>query len=309
MRIGDKVRKVSGYPFAGTLVTLYDDDKKCAVKHADGWEHIFRVDQVVPDLPEFQYLDLLRDCLNNGVAREYRNGVRRSLFGRQIRFDLERGFPLLTTKRVFWRGVAAELLWFIDGDTNARTLQDQGVRIWDEWAAEDGALGPVYGAQWRDFGGVDQLLNVIRSIRADPTGTRHIVSAWNPVDLPDMALPPCHMMYQFYVTANGRLCCNMYMRSADIFLGVPFNIASYALLLQLVARECNLTAGELVISFGDVHLYDNHVDAATEQLQRQPTTPPRIFVTGDDDIFNITIDDIVLHGYTPAKTIKAEVSR
>lgn len=260
-------------------------------------------------MSEHQYLQLLSDVYERGEAREYRNGVRHSLFGRQIYFNLQEGFPLLTTKRVWFKGIAAELLWFLSGSTNAKVLEDQGVNIWKEWGDPvTRELGPVYGSQWRNFNGVDQITKVIDSIENDPYGTRHVVSAWNPAEVSDMALPPCHAFFQFYVSKNGGLSCHLYQRSADIFLGVPFNIASYALLTHLVARECHLNVNELIISFGDVHLYDNHKDAAKEQLRRRPGSMPVIGFRTDKDIFNISIDDIELLGYYPASKIEAEVS-
>ncbi|WP_156799801.1 thymidylate synthase [Novosphingobium resinovorum] len=275
--------------------------------------------------PENQYLDLLRDCLENGEKREGRNGVTYGLFGRQIRFDLSQGFPLLTTKRVHWKAIVVELLWFLRGDTNVKFLHDHGVTIWDEWADEDGNLGPVYGKQWRSWIGIkmdtwdavciDQIANVIDGLKRDPYGRRHIVTAWNPAEIDDMALPPCHCLFQFFV-ANGKLSCQLYQRSADVFLGVPFNIASYALLTHLIAREVGLKVGEFVHTFGDVHLYGNHVDQAREQLSREPRAFPTLNIArclnekgwwgpvpGDLSPIDITLDD-----YNPHPSIKAEVS-
>lgn len=270
-------------------------------------------------MTEKSYLNLLQKCLGNGEKRETRSGPVRSLFGEQIRFDLGKGFPLLTTKRVHWKSVAVELQWFLRGDTNVKYLHDHGVTIWDEWQREGGDLGPVYGAQWRGFGaycrdglehfgGTDQIVNVIEAIKSEPYSRRHIVTAWNPAEIDDMALPPCHMIFQFHVSNDGKLSCHLNQRSADIFLGVPFNIASYALLTHLVARECNLDAGELIISFGDVHLYENHVPQAVEQLSRMPKSFPTLNINGDAGIFDIAYDDLEIVGYNPHPAIKADVS-
>lgn len=312
IEVGDKVRKHKGLPFSGVVTMVNPVDEKCSVRHKDGWEHIHRNRQLVPDYPEYQYLDLLRDCLMNGTYREGRNGGTYGLFGRQIRFDLKEGFPLLTTKRIFTKGVVAELLWFIDGDTNARTLQEQGVHIWDEWADESGQLGPIYGRQWRRWEGhlghIDQLSNVIDGLMEDPYGRRHIVSAWNPADLPYMALPPCHCLFQFFV-ADGKLSCQLYQRSADVFLGVPFNIASYALLTHLVAREVDLEVGEFVHTFGDVHLYANHAEQAREQLSRKPRPFPKLVIDKEaGGIFHLVPANIRFEDYDPYPAIKAEVS-
>lgn len=257
-------------------------------------------------MEEDQYLHLLRDCLKNGVHREGRNGGTYGLFGRQIRFDLSKGFPLLTTKKVHFKSIATELLWFLRGDTNIKYLKDHGVSIWDEWADENGELGPVYGKQWRDFEGVDQIKNVIEGLKNDPYGRRHIVTAWNPPQIPEMKLPPCHCLFQFFVS-NGKLSCQLYQRSADVFLGVPFNIASYALLTHLVAREAGLLVGEFVHTFGDVHLYANHVEQAREQLSREPRPFP-ILTVADGSIFDMEPEDFGLFSYTPHPAIKAEVS-
>lgn len=326
---GDKVRKISGYPFVGTVVSVHPDDPKCCVRHADGWEHIFSDTQLALDHPEYQYLDLLNECRTKGVYREGRNGGTYGLFGRQIRFDLSKGFPLLTTKKVHWKSVVVELLWFLRGDTNVKYLHDHGVTIWDEWADLYGDLGPVYGAQWRSWpvdvhynsaeGGyvaenyVDQIQNLIDGLRTDPHGRRHIVTAWNPAQIDDMALPPCHCLFQFFVS-DGKLSCQLYQRSADVFLGVPFNIASYALLTHLVAREVGLEVGEFVHTFGDVHLYANHVEQAIEQCSRRPVPFPTLrFDTCDDNKSildgSYQWEDLKLVDYNPHPAIKAEVSK
>lgn len=312
---GDKVRKTSGYPFQGTVVSVHPEDPKCCVRHADGWEHIFNDSQLALDHPEYQYLDLLNECRTAGVYREGRNGGTYGLFGRQIRFDLSKGFPSLTTKRVHWKSVAVEVLWFLRGDTNVKYLQDHGVTIWDEWADEDGELGPVYGAQWRrwetDHEPIDQIRNLIDGLRKDPHGRRHIVTAWNPAEIDNMALPPCHCLFQFFVS-DGKLSCRLDQRSADIFLGSPFNIASYALLTHLVAREVGLGVGDFVYQLGDVHLYHNHVEQAIEQCSRTPVAFPTLKINGEgqsvlDDTYKWT--DFELADYHPAPAIKAEVSK
>jgi thymidylate synthase len=261
--------------------------------------------------PERQYLDLLADCLHKGSYREGRNGGTYGLFGRQIRFNLQHGFPLLTTKRVHFKSILVELLWFLRGDTNIKFLKDHGVSIWDEWADENGELGPVYGKQWRDWGGIDQIQNLIDGLKTDPYARRHIVTAWNPAEIADMALPPCHCLFQFFVS-DGKLSCQLYQRSADVFLGVPFNIASYALLTHLIAREVGLAVGDFVHTFGDVHLYANHVEQAREQLTRQPRPFPSLSFLGDsgfdNPLFELTPNDIGIEGYDPHPSIKAEVS-
>ena len=275
--------------------------------------------------PEQQYLDLLRDCLDNGVYREGRNGGTFGLFGRQIRFDLSKGFPLLTTKRVHWKAIVVELLWFLRGDTNIKFLHDHGVTIWDEWANSDGELGPVYGKQWRSWAGpsdleshifgetvikhIDQIASVIASLKADPHGRRHIVTAWNPAEIEDMALPPCHCLFQFFV-ADDKLSCQLYQRSADVFLGVPFNIASYALLTHLIAMEVGLEVGDFVHTFGDVHLYANHVDQAHEQLSREPRAMPFLHIARHavDDISEYPPHAFVVCDYDPHPPIAAQVS-
>jgi len=233
------------------------------------------------------------------------------VFGRQIRFDLAAGFPMLTTKNVWWKGVVAELLWILSGSTNIKPLVDQDVHIWDEWADENGELGPVYGAQWRNaYPGIDQIAQLIENLRKKPNDRGHVVTAWSPLDLPNMALRPCHCLFQFYVD-DGKLSCQLYQRSADIFLGVPFNIASYALLTHLIAREVGLEVGEFVHTFGDLHLYANHVEQAKEQLSRCPRPFPLLNLPirkNHVDIFEIGALAIELVDYNPHPTIKAKVS-
>jgi thymidylate synthase len=263
--------------------------------------------------PERQYLDLLADILANGVRREDRTGTGTlGVFGRQMRFDLAAGFPLLTTKKLHFKSIALELLWFLRGDTNVRWLQERGVSIWNEWADADGELGPVYGKQWRSWAApdgrsIDQMANVVRSIRDNPASRRHIVSAWNPAEVEDMALPPCHCLFQFFV-AEGRLSCQLYQRSADVFLGVPFNIASYALLTLMMAEVTGLQPGEFVHSFGDAHLYLNHVEQAGRQLKRQPLPFPRLTLAKKRDLFGFEYEDFRLEGYTPHPAIKAPIA-
>ena len=297
------------------------------------------------------YLNLLDHVLQQGTIKGDRTGTgTRSVFGYQMRFNLQEGFPLLTTKRVHWKSVVHELLWFVRGDTNLQYLVKNGVRIWNEWpfqhylkenglqerypkysaewktemtsfvdriktdddfAAEWGELGPVYGRQWRNFSGVDQLAEVIQNLKSNPDSRRHIVTAWNPPDIPEMAkagLPPCHTLFQFYV-AEGKLSCQLYQRSADIFLGVPFNIATYSLLVHLVARECGYEVGDFVHTLGDAHLYSNHVEQAKLQLSRTPTASPTLSFKEDaPGIFEIGYGDIVLHDYQPQPSIKAPVA-
>jgi thymidylate synthase len=261
-----------------------------------------------------QYLQLLGDVLANGVDRPDRTGTgTRSLFGYQLRFDLGDGFPLLTTKKLHIRSIIYELLWFLRGETNIGYLKEHGVRIWDEWADENGDLGPVYGSQWRSWpdgkgGTIDQIANVVQSIRTKPDSRRHIVAAWNPAEIEDMALPPCHCLFQFYV-AEGKLSCQLYQRSADVFLGVPFNIASYALLTHMMAQVTGLAPGEFIHSFGDVHLYHNHFEQAREQLSRAPRPLPTLKINpGRRDIFGFQFEDFEIVGYDPHPHIKAEVA-
>ena len=259
------------------------------------------------------YLQLLDEVLNHGLDREDRTGVgTRSLFGRQIRFDLSEGFPLLTTKKVHLRSILYELLWFLKGDTNVAWLNENGVTIWDEWADEHGNLGPVYGKQWRswqapDHATIDQIAWVENEIRQNPNSRRLIVSAWNPADVNQMALPPCHLLFQFYVAA-GRLSCQLYQRSGDIFLGVPFNIASYALLTMMMAKVTGLKPGEFVHTFGDLHLYRNHVDQAREQLSRHPRPLPQMQLVQRSAMDQFEFEDFSLIDYDPHPPIKAPVA-
>ncbi len=260
------------------------------------------------------YLDLLQHILDHGAVKDDRTGTGTlSVFGHQMRIDLRDGFPLLTTKKLHLRSIIHELLWFLTGDTNLRYLHDNRVTIWDEWADADGNLGPVYGAQWRswptaDGGHVDQIAGLIDAIRSNPDSRRHIVSAWNVADLDKMALPPCHALFQFWV-ADGGLSCQLYQRSADVFLGVPFNIASYALLTMMVARSCGLEPREFIHTFGDVHLYRNHIDQARLQLERQPRPLPTMILNREvTSIFDFRFDDFELTGYDPHPHIKAPIA-
>lgn len=284
-----------------------------------------------------QYLDLLQDVLLNGTQTDDRTGTGTiSVFGRQLRFNLAEGFPLVTTKKVFWKGIVAELLWMIDGDTNINALIEQNVHIWDEWADQNGDLGPVYGAQWRKWNKfmlakykidpqsddykydiinrhIDQLAEVINSIKTNPTSRRHIVTAWNPADLDEMALPPCHCFFQFHVR-DKYLDLQLYQRSADLFLGVPFNIASYALLLMMVARECKLIPGEFIHTFGDAHIYLNHIDQVKQQILRTPLPLPQVHIDNCTwsgtplSFFDIKAENIHLLNYHSYPAIKGEVS-
>lgn len=261
-----------------------------------------------------QYLELLNRILNEGTRKSDRTGTGTlSVFGHQMRFDMAKGFPLLTTKKLHLKSIIYELLWFLRGDTNVKYLHDHGVRIWDEWADENGELGPIYGHEWRSWpdyqgGTIDQIANVVDQIRRTPDSRRMIVSAWNVAEVDSMALPPCHTMFQFYV-AEGRLSLQLYQRSADTFLGVPFNIASYALLLQMMAQVTGLQPGEFIHTTGDTHLYLNHLDQARLQLTRTPRKLPRMVINPDvKSIFDFTYEDFRLEGYDPWPHIKAEVS-
>ena len=261
-----------------------------------------------------QYLDLLRHIRANGVMKEDRTGTgTQSVFGYQMRFDLSEGFPLLTTKKVHLKSIIYELLWFIAGDTNVKYLQDHGVTIWDEWADENGDLGPVYGHQWRswptpDGRTIDQISMVIDTIRRNPDSRRMLVTAWNPAEVDKMALPPCHCLFQFYV-ADGKLSCQLYQRSADVFLGVPFNIASYALLTLMIAQVCGLEPGEFVHTTGDTHIYRNHFEQVATQLSREPRPLPRMRLNPDvKSLFDFTYEDFTLEGYDPWPAIKAPVA-
>lgn len=260
-----------------------------------------------------QYLQLMKHVLEKGVKKEDRTGTGTlSVFGYQMRFDLSEGFPLITTKKLHLKSIIHELLWFLNGDTNIGYLNNHGVSIWDEWADENGALGPVYGAQWRSWNHngvtIDQISQLIDQIKHNPDSRRHLVSAWNVGDLPRMALPPCHIIFQFYV-ADQKLSCQLYQRSADIFLGVPFNIASYSLLTMMVAQVCDLQPGEFIHTFGDAHLYTNHTDQARLQLSRSPHPLPVMKINPNvKDIFSFTFDDFTLQGYQAHPHIKARVA-
>ena len=261
-----------------------------------------------------QYLELLKHVLDNGTTKEDRTGTgTKSVFGYQMRFDLSKGFPLLTTKKLHLKSIIHELLWFLKGDTNIKYLQDNGVRIWNEWADENGELGPVYGHQWRSWpnyngGTIDQITNLINQIKNNPDSRRLIVSAWNVAEVDNMALPPCHTLFQFYV-ANGKLSLQLYQRSADIFLGVPFNIASYALLLMMVAQVTDLEVGEFVHTFGYAHIYSNHIEQVYEQLSREPRDLPIMKINADvKSIFDFKFEDFQLEDYNPHPHIKGLVA-
>lgn len=261
-----------------------------------------------------QYLDLMKHVYENGTDHTDRTGVgRRSVFGHQMRFDLQEGFPCVTTKKLHLKSIIHELIWFLSGDTNIRYLKENGVRIWDEWADENGDLGPVYGKQWRswptaDGRTIDQISNVVHSIKTNPHSTRHIVSGWNVAEVGKMALPPCHTLFQFFVI-NGTLSCQLYQRSADIFLGVPFNIASYALLTMMMAQVCGLKPGEFVHTFGDAHLYSNHMEQAKLQLSRDPLPLPEMHINPHvTNIFDFKFEDFELVGYQAHDHIKAPIA-
>ncbi len=256
------------------------------------------------------YLQLLRDILEKGEKREDRTGTGTlSLFGYQMRFDLSEGFPCVTTKKLHLRSIIHELLWFLKGETNIKYLHENKVTIWDEWADESGELGPVYGKQWRNWNGIDQISKLIDGIKNKPHSRRHIVSAWNVSEIEKMKLPPCHALFQFYVHTDGRLSCQLYQRSADVFLGVPFNIASYALLTMMIAQVTNLKPGDFVHTFGDAHLYLNHVDQAKEQLSRTPKTLPAMKLNPNvKSIFDFKFEDFTLENYDPHPAIKAPIA-
>jgi thymidylate synthase len=261
-----------------------------------------------------QYHQLLQHILSHGVDKGDRTGTgTRSVFGHQMRFDLAAGFPLVTTKKLHWKSIAHELIWFLQGDTNVKYLQEHGVSIWDEWADPNGDLGPVYGKQWRSWEAadgqvIDQMAWVVNEIKRNPDSRRLIVSAWNVAELPQMALMPCHALFQFYV-ANGKLSCQLYQRSADVFLGVPFNIASYALLTMMIAHVTNLELGEFVHTLGDAHLYRNHLEQAKLQLEREPRSLPRVTINpGVTDLFAFRFEDLLLEDYDPHPRIKAPIA-
>lgn len=259
------------------------------------------------------YLDLLDHILKDGVQKQDRTGTGTiSIFGHQMRFDLQKGFPLITTKKLHLKSIIYELLWFLQGDTNTKYLKDNGVKIWDEWANENGDLGPIYGHQWRSWdtknNKIDQISQVIKTLKNNPDSRRNIVSAWNVGEIEDMALPPCHIIFQFYV-ANNKLSCQLYQRSADVFLGVPFNIASYSLLTMMIAQVCDLELGEFIHTFGDTHLYKNHIEQAMLQLSRKPNELPKMFINPEvKDIFSFKYEDFKLENYNPHPHIKADVA-
>lgn len=272
-----------------------------------------RIAAAPADHPERQYLNLLRDILENGVRRDDRTGTGTlGVFGRQMRFDLSKGFPVLTTKKLHLRSIIVELLWFLRGETNTAYLKDNGVRIWDEWADAEGELGPVYGKQWRSWTApdgrvIDQIEKLVHGLKTNPNSRRHIVTAWNPADVDDMALPPCHCLFQFFV-ADGKLSCQLYQRSADVFLGVPFNIASYALLTMMLAQVVGLEPGDFVHTFGDAHLYLNHLEQAELQLTREPLPLPVMQIAPKTDLFAFDLSDFTLEGYEAWPHIKAAVA-
>lgn len=321
-KVGQPVRKVSGdYHLDGTVVgkaVTAAGKERIVVEHGNGMLHIYAPANLAPAHGEYAYLDLLRECLERGEVRTDRTGVgTRSLFGRHMRFDLAESFPLLTTKRVFFRGVVEELFWMLRGETNVRSLQEKGVHIWDAWAEKNGELGPIYGAQWREWGfeigleAFDQIAEAQRLIREDPTSRRIIVSAWNVSELDDMRLPPCHYAFQFSVRSGDRLDCLVTTRSSDVFLGLPFNIAQYALLTHLMAAVTDKHPGTLTINLGDVHLYENHVDQACRQLGRTPRPFPRLYVSpppATNNVWDCRPEGITLVGYEPHPAIKAEVA-
>lgn len=259
------------------------------------------------------YEDLLRDVLENGTKKSDRTGTgTRSVFGRQIRYDLSDSFPLITTKKVHTKSIIGELLWFLNGDSNVGYLQDNGISIWNEWADDNGDLGPVYGVQWRswptpDGEHIDQITNVVENLKNNPDSRRHIVSAWNVSEIDNMALPPCHLLFQFYV-ADGKLSCQLYQRSADLFLGVPFNIASYSLLTHMIAQQTGLEVGEFVWTGGDCHIYDNHIEQVTEQLSREPRPYPQLELNKANTLFDYDFNDFTITGYNPHPTIKGKVA-
>lgn len=261
-----------------------------------------------------QYLDLMQDILDNGASKTDRTGTGTlSVFGRQLRFDLSKGFPLVTTKKLHLKSIIYELLWFLNGDTNIKYLNDNGVTIWDEWADENGELGPVYGSQWRSWPApdgkqIDQITQVIHQLKQKPDSRRHIVTAWNPAEVDKMALPPCHALFQFYV-AEGKLSCQLYQRSADYFLGVPFNIASYALMTYMFAQQCDLQPGEFVWTGGDVHLYTNHLEQAKLQLTREPYALPELIIKRKpESIFDYRFEDFEIRNYQAHPSIKAPIA-
>lgn len=259
------------------------------------------------------YLALLQKIINQGESRRDRTGTGTlSLFGERLIFDLSLGFPLLTTKRVAFKSLLVELIWFLRGDTNIRFLNDNGVKIWNDWIDSEGNLGPIYGKQWRDWNGIDQIKQVVEEIKKFPESRRLVVSSWNVSDLDDMALHPCHCLFQFYVSNGSKLSCHLYQRSADIFLGVPFNIASYALLTILIAKVCDLVPDRLLISFGDVHLYSNHINQANLQLKREVRNLPKVKIADSvrdlEDLFRLTIDSVILEDYDPHPEIKAQIA-